>query len=97
MKRVRVKPSKEVSLVTMVGGIVMIVLGVIWVIPTFGAFGIVWTIFAVAITDYHALMPYRIEVSLIKTLMLKVSILLRRCQETKLPDCSVWKIYANET
>lgn len=54
MKRVRVKPSKEVSLVSLVGGIAMIVFGVIWAIPTFGAFGVVWTIFALAITGYHA-------------------------------------------
>jgi hypothetical protein len=54
MRRVRVKPSKEVSLVSVVGGMVMVVIGVIWAIPTFGAFGVAWTIFALAITGYHA-------------------------------------------
>ena len=55
MRRVRIKPSKEMSLVSLVGGIVFIGLGVMWAVPTFGAFGVAWTIFALAIAGYHTL------------------------------------------
>ena len=54
MRRIRVKPSREMSLFGLVGGIAFIGLGVVWAIPTFGAFGVVWTIFALAVTGYHA-------------------------------------------
>ena len=54
MPRARIKPSKGVSLLVVVGGLVMVVIGVTWVIPTFGAFGFAWTFFALAITGYHA-------------------------------------------
>lgn len=42
------------SVVSVVGGLVMAVLGVVWAIPTFGAFGVAWTLIALAITGYHA-------------------------------------------
>jgi hypothetical protein len=49
----KLKQSKAVSALGFIGGIIFIGIGFIIVIPTFGAFGIFWTLFAVAITCYH--------------------------------------------
>lgn len=46
MKRVRVKPGRAQSLAGLSAGLVFVVIGVFVVIPTFGWFGILWTIFA---------------------------------------------------
>jgi hypothetical protein len=38
----------------LIAGILFVVLGATVVIPMVGAFGVIWTLFAVAITLYHA-------------------------------------------
>ncbi|TFD96635.1 SHOCT domain-containing protein [Jeotgalibacillus salarius] len=55
MAQYRVKPGKGVSALAMAGGIVFIIIGVLFVIPQFGAFGILWTLFAAGITIFHAI------------------------------------------
>jgi len=52
--RGRVRPSKPLSLVLMIVGIVFIGIGAFMVIPRAGAFGILWTLFAAGMTVYHA-------------------------------------------
>lgn len=49
-RRVRVKPSKAQSAVGFVVGIVFCFIGIIIAIPTFGPFGVFWTLIAVVIT-----------------------------------------------
>jgi hypothetical protein len=51
--RIGVKPSKPVSLLGMIVGGVLVVLGLVLVMPIFGIFGLVWTALAGAITLYH--------------------------------------------
>jgi len=51
--RVRVKPSKATSIVSIVAGLVLIVFGITLVIPKFGAFGVAWTLVAIVIVGYH--------------------------------------------
>lgn len=53
-KRIRVKPSKPVSLFGMIAGAVFVFIGLFVVIPGFGAFGVFWTLIAVCITAYQA-------------------------------------------
>lgn len=50
MKRVRVKPSKAQSAMGFAVGLVFCGIGIFVAIPTFGAFGIFWTIIAAVIT-----------------------------------------------
>jgi hypothetical protein len=52
--RVGVRPGKPASLVGMLTGGLFVVLGLAVVLPLFGAFGLVWTLFAGLITLYHA-------------------------------------------
>lgn len=49
-RRVRVKPSKGQSMAGFLGGILFCFIGIVMVIPTFGLFGVIWTLFAVIIT-----------------------------------------------
>lgn len=49
-KRVRVKPSKGQSLVGFFAGIVFCFIGFLVIIPGTGAFGYLWTLFAIIIT-----------------------------------------------
>jgi hypothetical protein len=51
--RGRVKPSKGASLFGMIIGILFVVLGVTMVLPSFGIFGIIWTLIAVGMTIMH--------------------------------------------
>jgi len=53
--RGRIRPSKPVSAVAMVMGIIFIGIGVFLVIPAIGAFGVFWTLAAVAVTVYYAM------------------------------------------
>jgi hypothetical protein len=55
MARVRIKPSKPQSIVGMIAGILFVGLGLAVIIPMFGPFGIIWTLFAVVITVYFAI------------------------------------------
>ncbi|WP_461615475.1 SHOCT domain-containing protein [Clostridium sp. Marseille-QA1073] len=52
-RRVRVKQSKGSSLVGGTIGILFVIIGIVKVIPTFGAFGFVWTGMAVIITGVN--------------------------------------------
>ncbi len=54
MPRVRVKPGRSVSILGLIVGVLFVVLGVTIVMPMVGAFGVIWTLFALAITLYHA-------------------------------------------
>jgi hypothetical protein len=54
MRRVRVKPSKGMSLLTLVCGIVLLVFVVGRGLPMSGGFGVVWIFFLLAIIAYHA-------------------------------------------
>src|SRR5882672_6474863 len=53
--KMRVKPSKASSLISVVAGVAMVGMGVAWVVPKFGAFGVIWILMAVIITGYHVL------------------------------------------
>ena len=49
-RKIRVKPGRGQSAVGFVGGLVFVGIGLFVVIPTFGAFGLLWTLLAVVIT-----------------------------------------------
>ena len=49
-RKIRVKPSRAQSMVGFVGGLIFVGIGVFVVIPTFGLFGLLWTLIAVVIT-----------------------------------------------
>jgi len=53
-KGIRVKPSKPVSLLGMIVGIVFVFIGLFVVIPNAGMFGVFWTLIAVGITGFQA-------------------------------------------
>ena len=50
----RVKPGKSQSVVGLIVGGVLLFLGLTVVIPTFGGFGVLWTLIAGVITVYNA-------------------------------------------
>ena len=52
-KRVRVKPGKGQSAFGFFVGIVFCLIGLFVVIPTFGPFGLFWTLIAIVITIFH--------------------------------------------
>jgi hypothetical protein len=54
VRTIRIKPGKSTSFITMIGGVFMIGFGIAEAIPTFGTFGVLWTLMAVAITVYSA-------------------------------------------
>ncbi len=54
MSRVRIRPSKSVSFLGMLGGIGFVLIGVFVVIPIFGPFGILWTSIAAVVAIFHA-------------------------------------------
>ncbi len=49
MKRVRVKPGKGPAMFGGIVGLVFVIIGLVLVVPTFGLFGIFWTLIAAAI------------------------------------------------
>lgn len=49
-KRIKVKPGKIQSMTGLLAGIVFCLIGLIVVIPSFGLFGILWTLMALIIT-----------------------------------------------
>lgn len=53
MRRMRYRPSKASCIFSGVVGIVFTCIGVFVVIPSFGPFGIFWTLIAVGITVYQ--------------------------------------------
>lgn len=56
MARIRIRPGKPNAVVGAIGGAIMIGIGIFIAIPTFGTFGVFWTLFAVAITGYNVFM-----------------------------------------
>ena len=52
--RGRIRPSRPISVVSLVMGIIFIGIGMFVVIPAAGPFGVVWTLAAVAVTVYSA-------------------------------------------
>ena len=52
-QRVTYRPSKSSSVFGGVVGVIFVLIGVFVVIPTFGPFGILWTLFAAAITGMN--------------------------------------------
>ena len=52
-KRVIYRPSKTQGAFGVIWGSIFILIGVFVVIPTFGPFGILWTLMAVGITAYN--------------------------------------------
>ncbi|BCK00333.1 SHOCT domain-containing protein [Anaerocolumna chitinilytica] len=54
-RRIRVKPSKGQSLFGFIIGIIFCFIGFIVVVPTFGAFGLLWTLIAIVITAMNAI------------------------------------------
>lgn len=52
-RRYRVKPSKPVSLLAGIVGVVFVFLGIFVIIPTFGAFGLLWTAIAGGMGGMH--------------------------------------------
>jgi hypothetical protein len=55
MARIRVKPSRPQAALAMVAGIAFVGFGVLVLMPKFGAFGILWTLMALASTIYFAI------------------------------------------
>lgn len=53
-RRVRMRPSKPASFMGMIVGGIFVFIGIFMVIPTFGFFGIFWTLMACAITGSQA-------------------------------------------
>jgi len=52
-KKIHVRPGKSQSKIGFIAGIIFCLVGVFVVIPTFGLFGIVWTLFAGLIAYSH--------------------------------------------
>ena len=53
-KNIKVKPGKSQSMAGFAGGIVFCLIGLFIAIPTFGLFGIFWTLIAAVITVMNA-------------------------------------------
>ena len=45
----RYRPSKAQSILSAAGGVVFVLIGLFFAIPTFGLFGVLWTLFALGI------------------------------------------------
>ena len=54
-RRVRVRPSRPASILSLLVGIVFCLLGIFVIIPSAGLFGIFWTLVAAGITVVNAL------------------------------------------
>lgn len=54
-RSIKVKPSKQASTSGFIGGLIFVFIGLFVVIPQFGAFGVLWTLFAIAITVTHGI------------------------------------------
>ena len=56
--RVMYRPGKASGVFGIIWGGIFVLIGVFVAIPTFGAFGILWTLAAVAITGYNAYVAF---------------------------------------
>lgn len=52
--RGNVRPGKAASVMGVLGGLLFLVLGLFVVIPTFGLFGVIWTLFALIMAGFYA-------------------------------------------
>ena len=57
-RRVTYRPSKAQAGFSTVVGALFVLIGVFVAIPSFGAFGVVWTLIALGITVYNAYMAF---------------------------------------
>lgn len=55
MKKIRIKPGKVQSVIAMCVGAAFCLVGIFYVIPVFGPFGFLWTLFAAALAIVNAL------------------------------------------
>ncbi|WP_166242224.1 hypothetical protein [Paenibacillus turpanensis] len=55
MNRIRLNLSKRISLLTMLIGILLIVVGILQVIPETGLLGYVWLVGAFGVTIFHGI------------------------------------------
>ncbi|MEJ7752874.1 MAG: hypothetical protein WKF46_08005 [Candidatus Limnocylindrales bacterium] len=51
--RGNVRPGKAASVLGVLGGVLFLILGVVIVIPTFGLFGVIWTLFALITAGFY--------------------------------------------
>ncbi len=51
--RGNVRPGKAASVMGVLGGVLFLILGVLIVIPTFGLFGVIWTLFALITAGFY--------------------------------------------
>ena len=59
MKRnIKYRPNKAVGVFSVVWGCVFILIGLLVAIPVFGAFGLLWTVAAIAITVFNAFQAF---------------------------------------
>ena len=57
-RRVTYRPSKVSGAFGLIFGCVFVLIGIVVVIPSAGAFGILWTLLAVCITGYNAYVAF---------------------------------------
>lgn len=54
-KNIRIKPSKSQSILGFIVGLIFVFIGVFVAIPSFGLFGVLWTLIAIVITVTHGM------------------------------------------
>lgn len=54
MKKINIKPSKFMSLIGFIVGLIFCGIGIFYVIPNFKIFGVIWTLIACFSTIYYA-------------------------------------------
>ena len=57
-RRITYRPSRAGAILGAVAGALFVVIGTVVVIPNFGAFGVIWTLLAAAITVYNVYMAF---------------------------------------
>ena len=57
-KRVTYRPGKVQGVFGVIWGGIFVIIGLVVAIPNFGAFGLLWTFLAVAITGYNAYLAF---------------------------------------
>ena len=57
-RRITYRPSRAGAILGAVAGALFVVIGTVVVIPSFGAFGVIWTLLAAAITVYNVYMAF---------------------------------------
>ena len=57
-KKVTYRPGKVQGVFGVIWGAVFVIIGLVVAIPHFGAFGLLWTLLALAITGYNAYLAF---------------------------------------